>query len=86
MVVGAAIVLIGEELGKQPMRLAPVIAEKKITVWYSTPSILRLLTEFGYEGKAAKHGPWKAWHSNGQLQTEGQYENDTPIGRFTCSA
>lgn len=45
---GAAIVLIGEELGKQPMRLAPVISEKRITVWYSTPSILRLLTEFGH--------------------------------------
>lgn len=39
---GAAIVLIGEELGKQPMRLAPVIAENRITVWYSTPSILQL--------------------------------------------
>lgn len=44
---GAAIVLIGEELGKQPMRLAPVIADRKISVWYSTPSILRLLAEFG---------------------------------------
>jgi amino acid adenylation domain-containing protein len=44
---GAAIVLIGEELGKQPMRLAPVIADSKISVWYSTPSILRLLVEFG---------------------------------------
>src|SRR3546814_2151782 len=45
---GAAIVLIGEELGKQPLRLAPVIAEQRITVWYSTPSVLRLLTEFGH--------------------------------------
>lgn len=44
---GAAVVLIGEELGKQPMRLAPTIAERKISVWYSTPSILRLLAEFG---------------------------------------
>lgn len=44
---GAAVVLIGEELGKQPMRLGPAIAESKISVWYSTPSILRLLTEFG---------------------------------------
>jgi len=44
---GAAIVLIGEELGKQPMRLAPTIAESRISVWYSTPSILRLLTDFG---------------------------------------
>jgi amino acid adenylation domain-containing protein len=44
---GASVVLIGEELGKQPMRLAPMIADSKISVWYSTPSILRLLTEFG---------------------------------------
>ena len=44
---GAAVVLIGEELGKQPMRLAPIIATSRISVWYSTPSILRLLTEFG---------------------------------------
>ena len=44
---GAAVVLIGEELGKQPMRLAPAIAEHRISVWYSTPSILRLLAEFG---------------------------------------
>jgi acyl-coenzyme A synthetase/AMP-(fatty) acid ligase len=44
---GAAVVLIGEELGKQPMRLAPTIAASNISVWYSTPSILRLLTEFG---------------------------------------
>jgi amino acid adenylation domain-containing protein len=44
---GATVVLIGEELGKQPMRLAPVLAERKISVWYSTPSILRLLVEFG---------------------------------------
>src|SRR3546814_3013800 len=28
---GAAIVLIGEELGNQPLRLAPVIAEQRIT-------------------------------------------------------
>ena len=44
---GAAVVLIGEELGKQPMRLAPAIAEHRISIWYSTPSILRLLAEFG---------------------------------------
>jgi amino acid adenylation domain-containing protein len=44
---GARVVLIGEELGKQPLRLAPLIAEHRLTVWYSTPSILRLLVEFG---------------------------------------
>jgi amino acid adenylation domain-containing protein len=44
---GSTVVLIGEELGKHPMRLAPTIAERQISIWYSTPSILRLLTEFG---------------------------------------
>ena len=48
---GAAVVLIGEELAKQPMRLAPFIAARKISVWYSTPSILKLLTEFGQLGE-----------------------------------
>jgi amino acid adenylation domain-containing protein len=45
---GARVVLIGEDIGKQPLRLAPLIDERGITVWYSTPSILRLLVEFGH--------------------------------------
>jgi non-ribosomal peptide synthetase component F len=44
---GAAVVLIGEEAGKQPAALASIISENRLTVWYSTPSILRLLMEFG---------------------------------------
>jgi amino acid adenylation domain-containing protein len=44
---GASVVLIGEEAGKQPQALAALIAESRITVWYSTPSILRLVSEHG---------------------------------------
>jgi acyl-coenzyme A synthetase/AMP-(fatty) acid ligase len=44
---GARLVLIGEEAGKDPARLAPLIAEKRITVWYSAPSILTLLAQYG---------------------------------------
>ena len=44
---GATLVLVDEQLGKEPARLAPWIAEKKITVWYSAPSILSLLAQFG---------------------------------------
>jgi amino acid adenylation domain-containing protein len=44
---GATLVLIGDETGKQPIGLAPIIADRRITVWYSTPSILRLLAEYG---------------------------------------
>ena len=44
---GASILLIDEQSGKQPVKLAELIASTGITVWYSTPSILRLLVEFG---------------------------------------
>src|SRR5690606_31765651 len=44
---GATLVLIGEELGKQPQQLARLISERRISIWYSTPSILRLLLEYG---------------------------------------
>jgi amino acid adenylation domain-containing protein len=44
---GATLVLIGESLGKQPLLLGPIIAERAISFWYSTPSILRLLLENG---------------------------------------
>ncbi|MDX1384804.1 MAG: amino acid adenylation domain-containing protein, partial [Thermoanaerobaculia bacterium] len=44
---GATLVLIPEALGKDPIRLAPLIAERRITCWYSTPSILALLAQYG---------------------------------------
>lgn len=44
---GAKLVLITEALGKDPGRLAPAIAAERITVWYSTPSILSLLADYG---------------------------------------
>jgi amino acid adenylation domain-containing protein len=44
---GATLVIVGEQLGKEPLRLAEWIAEKKLTVWYSAASILSLLAQFG---------------------------------------
>jgi len=44
---GGTLVLISEETGKSPAQLAPLIAEKKISVWYSTPSILSFLMQYG---------------------------------------
>src|SRR5438045_4865959 len=44
---GATLVIVEEQLGKEPARLAPWIAEKKLTVWYSAPSIFSLLAQFG---------------------------------------
>jgi amino acid adenylation domain-containing protein len=44
---GATLVLVEEQLGKEPGRLAAWIADKKLTIWYSAPSILSLLAQFG---------------------------------------
>jgi amino acid adenylation domain-containing protein len=44
---GATLVIIGYELGKEPGGLATLIAEKRITHWYSAPSILALLVQYG---------------------------------------
>jgi amino acid adenylation domain-containing protein len=44
---GATLTLIGESLGKDPAKLAAAIASSRISVWYSTPSILSLLADYG---------------------------------------
>jgi amino acid adenylation domain-containing protein len=44
---GGALVLIGEEAGKKPIELAQLIADLEITIWYSAPSILSLMAQFG---------------------------------------
>lgn len=44
---GATLYIVGEEMGKSPKELADYIAASRLTVWYSTPSILALLSQFG---------------------------------------
>ena len=44
---GATLVLVPEDIGKEPLGLADLIARERLTVWYSTPSILSLLTQYG---------------------------------------
>jgi amino acid adenylation domain-containing protein len=44
---GAAVVLIGEDLGKDAPRLGQLIAGARLSVWYSAPSILSLLAQYG---------------------------------------
>ena len=44
---GATLVLVTEDVGKDPVRLAPLIADQRITCWYSAPSILSLLAQYG---------------------------------------
>lgn len=44
---GAALVLVSEDVGKDPQRLAQLISAERISIWYSAPSILALLAQFG---------------------------------------
>jgi amino acid adenylation domain-containing protein len=44
---GATLVLIPEDTGKEPLALSELIERERITVWYSTPSILSLLVQYG---------------------------------------
>ena len=44
---GATVVLIDAERAKEPMGLAAIIASRRLTVWYSTPTILTMLAQFG---------------------------------------
>ena len=44
---GATLVLVADDLGKDPQRLAQFIADRRLSVWYSAPSILGLLAQYG---------------------------------------
>jgi amino acid adenylation domain-containing protein len=44
---GATLCLISEAVGKSPRELAAFVERQRISVWYSTPSILTLLVQFG---------------------------------------
>jgi acyl-coenzyme A synthetase/AMP-(fatty) acid ligase len=44
---GATLVLVGEDIGKDAPRLAQLIADERISIWYSAPSILALLAQYG---------------------------------------
>jgi amino acid adenylation domain-containing protein len=44
---GATLFLLSEEMGQNPKKLAKLIHEERLTIWYSAPSILGLLAELG---------------------------------------
>ncbi|MCE3278182.1 MAG: acyl-CoA synthetase [Bacteroidetes bacterium] len=44
---GASLVLIDEAISRNPILLSQLISEKKITIWYSTPTILNMLSLYG---------------------------------------
>jgi amino acid adenylation domain-containing protein len=54
---GATLVLIGEATGKDPARLGRFLLERSINVWYSAPSILALLAEYGGIGATGFPAP-----------------------------
>jgi amino acid adenylation domain-containing protein len=43
----ATVVLINADQGKEPAGLAALIAERRLTIWYSTPTILTMLAQYG---------------------------------------
>jgi amino acid adenylation domain-containing protein len=53
----ATLVLIGETLAKDPARLGDFLAARRISVWYSAPTILSLLAEHGGLDRAALAAP-----------------------------
>ena len=44
---GGTLVLVGEALAKDPARLGPFVAERRVSVWYSAPSVLALMAQYG---------------------------------------
>ena len=44
---GASVVLIGSQMAKNPMQLAALIDEHHISVWYATPTTLKMMLRFG---------------------------------------
>lgn len=49
---GATLILVDSVTGREPTKLAAFIAEHRITIWYSAPSILSMLVQFG---KLSRH-------------------------------
>jgi amino acid adenylation domain-containing protein len=44
---GAALVLIPSDRGREPVGLAQLISDQQLTMWYSAPSILSMLAQYG---------------------------------------
>jgi len=53
----APLILIGENLAKDPVRLGAFITDRRIDVWYSAPSILALLADQGGLERLGRRAP-----------------------------
>jgi amino acid adenylation domain-containing protein len=54
---GATLVVVGEGLAKDPARLGPFLSGRRISVWYSAPSILALLAQYGGLEESGRSAP-----------------------------
>ena len=53
----ARLILIDEALSREPARLGTFITERRIDIWYSAPSILALLADYGGLEKLGRRAP-----------------------------
>lgn len=58
--------------------LEPPLTAKNLDDWTKGE-----MAVFSSTGKSIKHGPYAAWHPNGQLRMQGEYKYDSPVGTFT---
>jgi acyl-coenzyme A synthetase/AMP-(fatty) acid ligase len=54
---GASVHLITDEVSRNPRQLAKFVAERDISIWYSTPSALSLLAQYGRLDRLDYRGP-----------------------------
>ncbi len=58
--------------------LEPPLAAQKADNWWDGE-----MATYTATGKTVKHGPYQAWHPNGQNRMSGEYKYDIPVGTFT---
>ncbi len=54
---GGTLVLIGEALARDPARLGAFVHDRRISVWYSAPSVLALMATHGGLERPGRHSP-----------------------------
>jgi antitoxin component YwqK of YwqJK toxin-antitoxin module len=58
--------------------LSPELKQESQDDWWGAR-----LAEYKPTGKPLKHGPFTAWHENGQLARQGEFDRDLPVGKTT---
>ena len=68
----------GNDKKSEGMYLFAQEVEQSPDDWWNCK--LMVTSQAGHE---ERHGAWKSWYTNGQIQLEGNYEHDVQIGTFT---